>query len=168
MAFGRRLPEAQPTNRGRYGLSLWGLAVALFALLLAGCGGGGSKNNNGGGGPSATDPFITGRVVDQYSSFAPIAGVTVTVRNTGGSVIGTAVTGSTGSFSIQIRPTTGTSTVTFTPPAGSSFYSTGYVNSTGFNISTGTSVPALTATQTYAMGDVVLLSESGGPPPPPF
>jgi hypothetical protein len=169
MAFGRQLPEAQPTNRGRYGLSLWGLAVALFALLLAGCGGGSSSgNNNNGGGPNPTDPTITGRVVDQYSNFAPVAGVGVTVRNAGGTVIGTTVTNATGNFSIQIRPTTSASTVSFSPPSGLSFYSQGYVNSTAFILSSGTSVPALAATQTFPLGDVVVLSETGGPPPPPF
>lgn len=167
MAFGKRLPEAQPMNRGRYGLSLWGLAVALFALLLAGCGGGSSGDNNGGG-PSLTDPTITGRVVDQYSNFAPVAGVTVTVRNSGGSVVATTVTNAAGNFSVQIRPTNNTSTVSFTAPSGVALYSTGYVNSQGFNINNGTSVPALAATQTYAMGDIVVLSEAGGPPPPPF
>ncbi len=168
MAFGRRLPEAQSTRRGRYSLSFWGLTVALFALLLAGCGGGSSSGNRNGGGSNSTNPTITGRVVDQYSSFAPVAGVTVRVRNASGAVVATTTTSSTGNFSVQINPTTNTSTVSFTAPSGVSLYSTGYINSQGFNINTGTTIPALAATQTYGMGDVVVLSETGGPPPPPF
>lgn len=169
MAFGRRLPEAQPINRGRYGLSFWGLAVALFALLLAGCGGGSSsgKNNNGGN-PGGTDPFITGRVVEQYSGNAPVPGVTVTVRNSSGSVVGTTVTNATGSFSIQVKPTSNTSRVSFTAPSGTSFYSTGYINSQMFDINTGRTIDPLSANQTLQLGDVVVLSDSGPPPPPPI
>ncbi|GAB4463208.1 MAG: hypothetical protein OHK0029_31450 [Armatimonadaceae bacterium] len=152
-------------------MSLWAWAVALFALLMAGCGGGGDSpsqgGNGGGGGGNTQNPVITGRVVDDYSGGAAVPGATVTLRRNNGTVLGSAVTDASGNFSFQVPPTSETTLATVTSPANIPLYLQGRANSQIINISTGAQVAPLNAGQTVTINFQVL-SQAGGPPPPPF
>ncbi len=172
MIFGRQpMGEAVSQRRtlspflfGRTGGTLWLFAMLFiavpFAASSAGCGG--SSSSSPGPTQQTRDAKVTGQVVDQYNNNSPVVGATV--RLVGISTL----TAQDGTFVIAI-PSGTAGKLTVQSPSTVRYYSTGYANGQAVNLrDEGVPIPALTASQSYPVGIISILSETGPPPPPLF
>ena len=155
----------QTVGRGRrLGGVRWLLAAFLFVPVIVATAGCGGSSSSGPGTVSINrNASVTGRIVDQYSSNAPVAGAHVTFGAY------STTTSTDGTFVIAVGSRQPATQLYVTGPDSASYYNTGYVNGQPFDLrNTGVTVPSLEAEQTYSTGDITILSASGPPPPPIF
>src|SRR5256885_372097 len=103
--------------RGVWWLFATLLVIAPLAILGTGCGS--SSSSGPGQGSTNRNARVSGRLVDEYNSNAPVAGATVHVGGL------SALSGTDGTFSIAVASGQGTVNLTVDSPAAVAYYNTG-------------------------------------------
>lgn len=141
------------------------LTAGIVALLCAGgvtvggCGGGGGQTGPSNPGNSSGTATVTGRVVENQTGTA-VAGVTVSIGSQ------QVVTGADGTFSFTVSAGSSSTVVRVVGPAG--YGDSGYVGGNITSLSTGFTLPVLTESQQYTVGDIQIVGPNSPPLPPLF